>query len=241
MLQACLNGGRSKSEAEAVPITADELARDAVAVRRSGARELHIHPRDDEGEETLAPGDVAHCLKAVRAAVPDMPLGVGTGAWIKPGGRARLKHIEEWFELADYASVNLDEEDALETMELLLSKGVGIEAGIWSVEDAERFLSSPFKTRCLRVLIEMITDDVEKAEKDYRAIRKIMMERGNTLPLLLHGHDASTWPMVELATQCGHDSRVGFEDSLRLPDGQIAESNAQMVGVATKLMDQGET
>jgi hypothetical protein len=67
--------------------SADELARDAAAVRAAGANELHIHPRTPEGLETLDPAAVAHALVAIRAAVPGMPIGLGTGAWIQPGGR----------------------------------------------------------------------------------------------------------------------------------------------------------
>lgn len=43
MLQACLNGGLQKTAHSAVPVSPDELARDAAAVRAAGANELHIH------------------------------------------------------------------------------------------------------------------------------------------------------------------------------------------------------
>ena len=96
MLQACLNDNRSSEEHARVPRTPAELARDAAAVRAAGAAELHLHPRGTDGAETLAPAAVAACLDVVRAAVPGTPVGVGTGAWIAPGGPARLKLIERW-------------------------------------------------------------------------------------------------------------------------------------------------
>src|ERR1700759_2912265 len=112
MLQACLNGGLFKSAHHRVPMSASELAHDAVAVRLAGAEELHIHVRGEDGAETLASAAVAKTILSIRDAVPGMPIGVGTGAWIKPGGQLRHRHIREWTAKPDYASVNLGEEDA---------------------------------------------------------------------------------------------------------------------------------
>ncbi len=236
MLQACLNGGLSKSEVASVPVTPAELATDAKAVKRAGAEQLHIHPRSESGPESLRPLDVAQSLRAVRAAVPGMPVGVGTGAWIEPSPAARLDFMRQWEELPDYASVNLNEDDAFENMEVLLSKGVGIEAGIWTARDAERFVGSPFPKRCLRVLLEMITDEPAEAEREYRSALAVLTAAGVDLPILLHGQGKSVWPMVRLAKAQGHDTRVGFEDGVDLPDGHPAESNEQLVRAAAGMM-----
>ena len=236
MLQACLNGGRSKAEAAGVPVTPLELSADARAVRAAGADALHIHPRSSAGTETLAPDAVGDCLRAVRAAVPGMPVGVGTGAWIEPGLRARLDLIRRWNVLPDYASVNLNEDDAPENMELLLSKGIGIEAGIWSEEDAERLVTLPFASKCLRVLLEMTSEDLAEAARTYRLARSVLRSAEVRLPILLHGTGKSVWPMVELAKAEGHDTRVGFEDGMTLPDGSRADDNAQLVRTAARIL-----
>ena len=44
-----------------------------------------------------------------------------------------------------------------------------------------------------------------------------------------------TWPLVVDAFRRGHDTRVGFEDSVLLPDGTEAQSNAQLVIAAVAL------
>jgi uncharacterized protein (DUF849 family) len=158
MLQACLNGGLSKAVHPSVPISAEELANDAIAVRMAGADELHIHPRDEDGKETLAASDVGRALLAIRASVAEIPIGIGTGTWIEPGGRERHRLIEEWIVLPDYCSVNLNE-DAVEVIDLLSRKGIGVEAGLCTARDAERFVSEVDPGKCLRVLIEMTADD----------------------------------------------------------------------------------
>jgi uncharacterized protein (DUF849 family) len=236
MLQACLNGGRAKSDHAALPLTPAELAAAATTARAAGADELHIHPRGATGAETLAPEPVAACLAAIRAAVPGMPVGIGTGAWIAPGGRARLGDIRGWTARPDYASVNLNEREAPETIALLLSMGVGVEAGLWSRADAERFVTLADAPYCLRVLIEMTSDDPTEAEAEYRATRAVLDAAGLALPILLHGEGGSLWPMVARAAADGLSSRVGFEDGLALPDGSPAPDNAAMVRAAAALL-----
>ena len=93
MLQACLNGGRDKGFHAATPLTPRELAADARAVVDAGAELLHIHSRDAAGRESLDPDDTARALDAIRASVPGIPVGVSTGWWIAPQGRARQQQI----------------------------------------------------------------------------------------------------------------------------------------------------
>jgi uncharacterized protein (DUF849 family) len=236
MLQACLNGGRRRSEHPAIPVTPDELARDARAVRDAGAEELHIHPRDAAGAESLAPEDVAAALAAVRAAVPGRPVGVGTGAWIAPGGRARRGHLRGWRVLPDYVSVNLNEEDAPEVMALMRARGVGIEAGLWTAADARRFVALPEAPACLRVLVEMTSGDPAAAAAEAERVLDVLAGAGIGLPVLLHGEGGSVWEMVRMAGRRGFDTRAGFEDGLTLPDGAPAPSNAAIVAAAVKLL-----
>jgi uncharacterized protein (DUF849 family) len=48
MLQAALNGPFTKTEHPALPVSVQELARDAAACVAAGAREIHLHPRDSD-------------------------------------------------------------------------------------------------------------------------------------------------------------------------------------------------
>ncbi|HEY2261137.1 MAG TPA: 3-keto-5-aminohexanoate cleavage protein [Streptosporangiaceae bacterium] len=55
MLQVAVNGDRLKADHSAVPVTAEELARDARECLAAGAQEFHVHVRDGDGHPTLAP------------------------------------------------------------------------------------------------------------------------------------------------------------------------------------------
>jgi uncharacterized protein (DUF849 family) len=235
MLQACLNGNRDTAFHPAVPRTPDELARDAKEVVAAGADALHVHPRDGAGRESVQPDDVAWALEAIRASVPGTPVGVSTGWWIAPGGRARQAPIAAWRVLPDYVSVNLIEEDAPDIIALALKKGIGVEAGLWSVRDAERFVALPEAPRCLRTLLEINEQDVGEAMGVAAAILAVLSGAGLKLPAMLHGFEATKWRLYREALRRGLDTRIGLEDGKHLPSGAVAEGNVALIRAARDL------
>lgn len=235
MLQACLNGARDRAFHPYTPLTAAELAADAAAVVAAGASELHLHPRDASGEETLDPATIAAAIEAIRARTPGVPLGLSTRAGIAPGGAGRLKAVRGWTVLPDYVSVNLIEEDAPDMIALALSRGMGVEAGLWSQADAERFVALPEAKQCLRILIEINEQDVEEALAVAAAIRKVLARASLDVPVLQHGFDGTVWPLYQDALMRGLDGRIGLEDGKHLPDGSEAPDNAALIKAAFRL------
>ncbi|MGH7005136.1 MAG: 3-keto-5-aminohexanoate cleavage protein, partial [Alphaproteobacteria bacterium] len=219
----------------AVPYDAAELARDAALVIAEGASELHIHPRGPDGTESLDPDIVAQALLAIRKAVPGTPIGLSTHWRIPPGERARQKPIEAWRVLPDYVSVNLIEDDAADLIALVLGKGIGVEAGIWSIDDAQRFVALPRAGNCLRVLVEINEQDIDEGLAAARGILAVLQRSELRLPVLLHGDEASVWPMFRQALSDGHDSRIGLEDGNLLPAGGRARDNADLIRAARRL------
>jgi len=199
----------------------------------AGAESIHVHVRDERGNETLAPDDVAETLAAIRAACPGTPVGVSTGAWIVPNLRERLDAIRSWDVLPDFASVNLHEAGAAQVIQLLLDRGIGVEAGIWNAPAANALVQSGFGDHCTRILLE-------PAEASCRALANLLQIEaalvGVTPRRLLHGLGRCAWEFVALAGQRQYDTRVGFEDTLRLPDGSAATSNAQLVAAARHIV-----
>jgi uncharacterized protein (DUF849 family) len=49
---------------------------------------------------------------------------------------------------------------------------------------------------------------------------------------LLHGMNATAWPLVDAAGARGYGTRIGFEDTLTLPNGEVARGNGDLVRVA---------
>ena len=48
------------------------------------------------------------------------------------------------------------------------------------------------------------------------------------------------WPLLIDAVKAGHQTRIGFEDTLTLPDGSAAASNRDLVAVAIRLAERFE-
>ena len=159
LLEAALNGGRTAAEHPRVPRTPRELARDAGACVKAGARVLHLHPYDESGSETLAAGPCAAAIREVRAACPTIPDSLSTSEAIEPDPARRLALIAEWTELPELVTANQGEEGIVELCQHLLGRGVGIEAGLLAVADAEAFVASPLPARCTRALAEPLDPD----------------------------------------------------------------------------------
>jgi uncharacterized protein (DUF849 family) len=236
-LKACLNGARTRQDHPRCPVTPVELAADAAAVVAAGAEALHVHPRDADGRESIAPADVAAALDAIRA-VTDVPVGVTTGAWLVPDLDTLHTAIRRWTVLPDFASVNIHETDAITTAELLLDRGVGVEAGVWSATAGTILVRSGLADRCLRILVEPMEQTEESALANVGEIEAALAGVAPEVPTLLHGMDRVAWTLVPVAIQRDYDIRVGFEDCLTLPDGEPAPDNAAMVRAARSLLDQ---
>ncbi|MEF2074256.1 3-keto-5-aminohexanoate cleavage protein [Consotaella aegiceratis] len=234
IVQACINGARPSEFHPALPLTADAMARDAAACIQAGAGEIHLHPRADHGAESLHAVDKT--VAALRKACPGTLLGVSTGAWIETSPAETRTAIAAWRELPDYASVNLSEPDAPAVMDLLRERGVGIEAGLASVADAERLVALPEHHRILRVLIEIEQQDPDEAITEAEGIEAVLDRAALRKPILLHGFDATVWDFVRRAGKRRWSTRVGLEDGKTLPDGAFAGGNAALVAAACDLI-----
>lgn len=234
IVQACLNGARPAGFHVALPLTVEAMARDAVEVLAAGASELHIHPRDRAGRESLLA--VSETMRLVRQACPGTFIGVSTGAWIEDDVQRTRQAIQGWSDLPDYASVNLSEADAPAIMELLLKAGVGIEAGLATLEDVERLATLETRHRVLRVLIEVGERDIETALDLGMAMLRQLDLAGIRRPILFHGFNVTIWPFVQRAAELGLSTRIGLEDGRKMPDGSLARDNADMVRAAVEIM-----
>jgi uncharacterized protein (DUF849 family) len=253
MVQVCLNGARGAADGAVVPMSPGAMADAAAAAVAAGASDVHVHPKTPCGQDTLSPKAVAATLEEIRARVT-VPVGVTTGAWAEPDPGRRVEHILAWTVLPDHASVNWHEPGAEEVAAALIDRGIGVEAGIWSGTDGTaRFAASPLAPKVLRILAEVTDTCADTAEQTARALLSALdtalpqaLGPSPTLgfaraggppragryphrPVLLHGEDGGAWPVLRLAGRLGLATRIGLEDTLVMPDGERAVSNAQLV------------
>ena len=234
LIKAAINGGRSKDENPGVPVTPDEQATAAVECLEAGSHAVHLHVRSTAGTESLYPEDVTRTLLAVLAVCRKAQIGISTGAWILPDTAERLQAAAAWEVLPGFASVNFGEDGAAELARLLLARDVDIEAGLCDGKAAEVFRKSGLVDRCLRVLLEPQEQEMESALRTVREIEAILDSGPAPLPRLLHGTEATAWPMMREAITRGYGVRIGLEDTLVMPDGKAARSNVELVMEAVR-------
>lgn len=235
VVQASLNGDHPPGYHPNLPVTIEALVDDGRQVVNAGANELHIHIRDHKGLESLHPDRVDATIRALRAQLPGTLIGISTGAWIEKDDDRLLACIETWKVLPDYASVNLSEKVAPALFEKLHRLGIGIEAGLARSEDAARLLELGLARFALRILVEVGEQEPDRA---YAVADEILAVLGGSeiqKPVLLHGADASAWPLLRRAVESGFSTRIGLEDVSILPDGSAAKSNVELVVTAVRL------
>jgi len=235
LIKACLNGSRRPDEHEALPLSPTALANDAYECQQAGAAAVHIHPRGMGGRETLEPDACAAAIEAIRDQCPGLPIGLTTGLWIVGNSARRQALIESWTVLPDFCSVNFAEPGTEELGDLLLNKGIAVEAGLSSIADARIFVASPLRDRCLRVLIEIEPGGPDDPVKTAAAIIRILDAGGVHLPRLQHGLGTCAWPILRDALARGYDVRIGLEDTLTLRDNSRAAGNADLVASVAQL------
>ena len=234
-LQACLNGSRPPGDHVRLPLTPDELARDAAEVAEAGAVAVHLHPRGPDGLETLEPDRCDAAVAAVREAAPELEISLSTGLWITDGDvERRLECIRGWAELPDCVSLNVSEEGWEAVGALLHERGIEIEIGLWHADHPARLAAAGLARRCRRALVEPQETAPAIAVATAGAIDGGLERERIELTQLHHGIDFTTWAVLDAAVGRGREVRIGFEDTYWLPDARRAGSNAELVAAAAE-------
>jgi uncharacterized protein (DUF849 family) len=240
-MKACLNGGRSRDDHPAVPLTPAQLAASAAAAVAAGAEAVHLHPRHADGRESLLAADVAAAVAAVRRACPATPVGVSTGLWITGGDpAARRSAVAAWAGIPpdtrpDFASVNVSEPGWADLCSVLASAAIAAEAGVWSVADAARLAAGGRAVDWLRILVEVIDVPAAGAVAAADEILCCLDELAVTAPRLLHGEGPACWPLIAHAGMLGLPTRAGLEDITAGPDGSSVSGNAEIIELAQRM------
>lgn len=236
LLKIALNGARSKSENEYQPQTLDEIEKEVRLLYQNGYNVFHIHCYDKTGNESLKPEDVNNLVLTVKNISSDIKFGISSGDWIEPDLNKRINYIKSWKYIPDFISVNMIEDNALEISNILIDKGVLVEAGLNEKKAAEIFVKSNLDKCCCRILIEPEADDLSTAITVIEEIESILDAGNISIKRLLHGFNSVSWDLLREAKKRGYDSRIGMEDTIYLEGGNKVKSNLEIVKYAEKIL-----
>jgi uncharacterized protein (DUF849 family) len=68
------------------------------------------------------------------------------------------------------------------------------------------------------------------------AIEEVLGDALPQVSRLIHGTDEAVWPLLDRAYRGGHVSRIGLEDTLLSPSGEVATDNAALVRAAKAMI-----
>jgi len=165
---------------------------------------------------------------------------LSTSADVVPDPRRRLALVEAWTELPDLVTANQGEGGIVELCELLVTRGIGIEAGLLSLDDAQRFVATGIASRCIRAMVEPLDADPDTAVEHAAAIEQLLADAGVSPEQVHHGDGIASWAVNLRAIPRGHGIRTGLEDTPVLPDGRTAEGNSDLVAAAASMLGRHE-
>jgi uncharacterized protein (DUF849 family) len=117
---------------------------------------------------------------------------------------------------------------------LLLDREIGIESGLCSPEAADVFVHSGVAPQVLRILIEPQEQELKAALDTVSEIKEVLARARLDSSIVLHGTENTVRELLDEALRSGYDIRIGFEDTLKLSNGETAPHNGALVSEAQR-------
>ncbi len=243
------NGARPlKKDHPEVPITIPEIVKTGKSCFESGAGAIHFHIRDKQGEHILDPGLCKEALSELNKIVPKMHLQITTEAVgrYSPNQMRKLAYdvtppgisigIREMIPTRKLSTHDIDFYQKLE------ASGTKVQHICYEPEDVD-LLSELLKesklpksgTWCMFV-IGHYSGRLSVPENISKFISKLKKNDIDAdWAVCAFGKEETT--CLETAIKLGGKIRVGFENSLLMPDGTIAPNNETKVKAANALFE----
>ncbi len=227
---------KSKADHPQLPITIEEIRDETVACAAAGATALHLHVRDSMGAHSLDPTIYREAIEEIRNALPSFPIQVTTEAAGRFDVDAQLhclRHLRP-----EAASVSVREiarrpDLAPRVYHFCADAGVSIQHILYDATDWEQL-----ETWRAEGVVRAGQDDVifvlgsyapPKAASriDLNAVSaRFAQTRGG---YMVCAFGAAEHEVLCAAAAQGADLRIGFENNIHGPDGDVAPSNAANV------------
>jgi 3-keto-5-aminohexanoate cleavage enzyme len=250
VISAALTGAlTTRDQCPAIPYTPEEIAEEAARAREAGAAVVHVHARTENGSPTFSTETYQRIHDEIRERT-DVVINFSTGAIDTPV-EERLEYVREVQpEIAalnmgstNYAKYSESREDYVFDMvfenpfreirrftEAMLAHGVEPELECFDTGHVNNYrplvregvLEHPLHVSLVMGVLGGIPATVENLAHQVR-----QLPDDATWQVIGIGRDQ--WPLVSAALAMGGNVRVGLEDNFYLPDGEMADSNADLV------------
>lgn len=240
ILAVAPNGARkTKADHPALPMTAAEIGRTAAECREAGAAMIHLHVRDSEGRHSLNADLYRAAIQAVRdEAGDDLVIQVTSEAVGIYRPSQQMEMVRDLRPEAVSLAVRelvpdaASEATAAEFFAWAVQERIFLQFILYSPEDLTHFNNLvargivPGERQCVLFVLGRYAKDQRSSPIDL-------------VPFLGGGQDDHLWFICAFGPQetacavagaaMGGHARVGFENNLALPSGEIAGSNAELI------------
>ncbi|MCQ4635794.1 3-keto-5-aminohexanoate cleavage protein [Anaerovorax odorimutans] len=238
----------SKKDNPNLPLTPKEIADDVYACYQAGAAICHLHMRDDQGKGTMDEQRFQETVSLIKAKC-DIVINCTTSGDLNATDETRMAHIKSIKpELASFdcgsmnwmnSSLFINHPQFLEKLGLLMAEcGTKPEIEIF---DAGMIYNSTY----------YLKKGVLKAPLHYQFVLGAAGGMAATIENLVHLKRLiprdSTWaalgigkghvPIMLATIALGGHLRVGMEDNVFFGPGELADSNAQFVERAARIIE----
>lgn len=234
------NGARrGHRDHAALPVATDEIVETARSCHAAGADGIHLHVRDRAGRHSLDAGLYRETIAELRQAVPQMGIQITTESAGVFDVQAQYECLQQVH--PEWASISVREiarapELAPRVYALCADQGTRVQHILYDAADAELLarwqdggvVNSDQVDRLL-VLGRYATSQ-ESIPRDLDAFPN------GPDPWMVCAFGRQEHLCLQRAAQLGGDVRVGFENSLTTPEGEVWVDNAASVAALIDLL-----
>jgi 3-keto-5-aminohexanoate cleavage enzyme len=256
---ALAGGGTFKNQNPAVPYTLEEFAEEAHKCWKSGAAMVHVHPRQDDGMPTHNIERVKATYNAIRDRTPELIVNMSSGMAWDTTREMRLEQILAFkpeiaslntntmnFSIIDRKTGQLFVDNIFENTFTMLQEfgrameenGIKPEIEVYDMGGIDNALLIAKQGFFSQPMIFNFVWGVAGGAA-FRADAFVAMM--HALPpgslFTTCGVAIEQFPCVTQSCLLGGHMRVGLEDNIRLPNGELAKGSYEQVEVAVKIAE----
>jgi 3-keto-5-aminohexanoate cleavage enzyme len=239
IIMAAPNGARKTSKDHpALPVSIGETVTEAVQCYTAGASILHAHVRGLEDEHVLDAGLYQELITEMQNQLPSMLVQITTeavGLYTPQQQRDCVKAV-----VPEMTSVALREMTS-DFKDLAFAKSfyhwadeaeVHVQHIVYNADELSKFLLLredgviPESQHCILFVLGRYAADFQSSPADLEPFLKNNL---SSLDWFVCAFGAQEQASVHAAINHGGHGRIGFENNLLLPDGNIASSSAELV------------
>ena len=259
MITCSISGAiANREQCPAIPYTPEEYGAEAKRIVDEGGVMIHIHARTPQGVPSYEIEDFAAITDAIRANVDDVIINYSTGTVGVPLEKrvAYLEALKPEVAALNMGSMNYAKysksrkefvfktvfensfDEIISLLTALNANGIKPEHECFDIGHVGSLhplvdmglLKQPLHIDCVMGVL----GGIPASKANLAAMVDNMPERSHWGVI---GISRDQWMLIEAALELGGSIRVGLEDNLYLPSGEMAGSNGELIAVARQMTE----